>query len=275
MIGVRLQGRLGNQMFQYAFAFAISKKLNTRFFIDEDKYSSKNMYDFFELYKNGNSLVSKFQRNYFNKKKYNLNVIEVNHKNSCIANERLLVNNNCIYNGFFQSELYFHEYRDLVKKEFTIKKHHLINYQDLLNINNDKPTIVLHIRRTDYLNYGNEKLGGENLALPIQYYNLCLKKISNLDDYNIVFVTDDPSFVHTNFYHLNPIISSSKSPIVDFQIIMNGDIVVVANSSFSWWGAYLNEKAKKIFAPMYWSGFKIKKEYPADVIPSNWESIEF
>lgn len=274
MIGVKLQGRLGNQMFQYAFGLAISKKLKTQFFFDEDQYSSKSLYDFFELKHYKNSFVSKIRRNYFDRKKSDLQVVRVNHTNTYSANEKLLVNNNCIYDGFFQSPLYFHEYDDLVKKEFTIKKNHLISYQHLLNISKNKPIVVLHVRRTDYLKYGNENLGGENLALPIEYYNLCLEKICNLENYNIVFVTDDPSFVKFNFHHFNPIISCSNSPIVDFQILMNGDIVVVANSSFSWWGAYLNMKAKRIFAPMYWSGFKIKKEYPANIIPSNWESIE-
>ena len=154
-------------------------------------------------------------------------------------------------------------------------KKHVINYQECLNINKNKPTVVLHIRRTDYLKYGDENLGGEDLTLPLTYYNLCLKKINKLDNYNIVFVTDDPSFVKSNFYHLNPIISSSESSIIDFQILMKADIVIVANSSFSWWGAYLNTKAKKVFAPKFWSGFKIRKEYPANIIPAHWESIEF
>ena len=275
MIGIKLQGRLGNQMFQYAFALSTSKRLKTNFFLDDDEHYSNELCDFFELKSFKNTLLSKLRRNSFNKKEYNLNFIEVNHKNPFSVNARLLVNNNCIYDGFFQSELFFYEYRDLVKKEFTIKKKHFVNCLDLLNINKNKPIVVLHIRRTDYLKYGNENLGGENLTLPLDYYNLCLKKINNLDNYNIVFVTDDPSFVKTNFYHLNPIISSSESSIVDFQILMNANIIVVANSSFSWWAAYLNTKATKIFAPKFWSGFKIKKEYPANIIPDNWESIEF
>jgi hypothetical protein len=262
-------------MFQYAFAFATSKKLKTNFFVEEDGFHSNCLNEFFKLKGNKNTLLSKLYRNYFNSMRYDLNIINVNHENSYSTNERLIQENNCVYNGFFQSEFYFKEYSDSIKQEFLIKNKHLVNWKHSLNINNKKPLIVLHVRRTDYLNYGDATLGGENLTLPAKYYDLCLTKISNLGDYNIVFVTDDPFYVKMNFNHHNPIISSNASSIIDFQILMNADIVVMANSSFSWWAAYLNKNAKRIFAPKFWLGFKIKKEYPANIIPCNWETIEF
>ena len=118
-------------------------------------------------------------------------------------------------------------------------------------------------------------MGGKDLSLPLDYYNSCLSKIDQLENYNVVFVTDDTQYVQTHFGNYNPIVSSDKNPIVDFQVLLAGDILIVANSSFSWWGGYLNVKNARVFAPKYWLGFMIKKEYPCNVIPETWEQIEF
>jgi hypothetical protein len=275
MIAVKLKGRLGNQMFQYAFAFATARKLKTNFLLIEDHSYTEELSEFFELPNYKKSFIAKCRFKFFIWMKYHLKVIRINQKNPYSSNQKQLSNNNCVYEGFFQSALYFEEYRNQLANQFIIKKEHRIDIRKKLNIQNDKPIMVLHVRRTDYSNYGNESLGGVNLMLPLEYYYECLKKISNPEKYNIVFVTDDPAFVKINFSAYKPIVSSSKSPITDFQILMEGDLVIVANSSFSWWAAYLNKKASKIFAPKYWSGFKVKEQYPPDIILKNWTSIEF
>lgn len=274
MIGVKLNGRLGNQMFQYAFGFATAKKLKTNFFVEESNLNKQELFDFFELSDYNKTVALKYRLQFFHFMKYHRRVIGINHKKPYSVNKKDLKNKNCIYEGFFQSSLYFEKYKNQIQKQFIIRQKHQVNIKEVLNIENNKRIIALHVRRTDYVNYGGESLGGENLMLPIEYYNLCLEKIQNLENYNIVFVTDDPSFVKANFWQYNPIVSSNKSSIIDFQILMTSDIVVVANSSFSWWAAYLNGSASKIFAPKYWSGFKIKEEYPADIIPKNWNTIE-
>lgn len=272
MIGVYLQGRLGNQMFQYAFAFNTSKKLNTDFFLDE-KYYALLLKDFFDLKSYNSSFASKIQRIKFKFKKHP--VIDIDHSKPYIENQGLTTHNDCFYKGFFQSEFYFQEFGHLLREEFLIKKDHQIDVRQFLKLENNKPLVVLHVRRTDYLTYGDESMGGKDLSLPIAYYKACLSKIADLENYNVVFVTDDTAFVKTNFGQYGPVISSNKNPIVDFQILLAADILVVANSSFSWWGGYLSTQCKRIFVPKYWLGFIIKKEYPSNIIPEQWEQIEF
>ena len=74
--------------------------------------------------------------------------------------------------------------------------------------------------------------------------------------------------------HLSPIISCDKNLIVDFQILLAADIIVTANSSFSWWAAHLNSNCIRVLAPKYWLNFRVKNEYPSNVIPEAWEQIE-
>lgn len=272
MICVRIQGRLGNQMFQYAFGYALSKKLNTKFYLDETNSSASELKSFFALNNYPKSFYIKLYEVYtkiFNKNK---KIIEVSHGDPFSS---FKIDKNGFYKGYFQSEYYFQKYIEQVKSEFKIKSAHIISVRNYLNIQNTKPLIAIHVRRTDYIQHGSESLGGENLTLPMAYYKNSLGKIETLEKYNLVFITDDENYVLDNFKNFNPIISSSKSPIIDFQVLLEAEIVIVANSSFSWWGAFLNNKARRIMAPKYWLGFKIKNDYPPNIIPSNWEKIEF
>lgn len=269
MIGVYFQGRLGNQLFQYAFALSESKKLNTDFFMDESN-DSMLIRKYFEL-RSYSYLKSRFKRLMFGKNKP---VVELDNAKSFSENKLLLGKDNCFYKGFYQSELYFKDVYADIQKEFTLKAKHRIDVRKYLNISNDKPLFVLHVRRTDYLNHGDDSLGGKDLSLPIAYYHACLKSVKDLQNYNVVFVTDDSAFVKSNFEAYHPIISSNKKMIVDFQIFLCADVLAIANSSFSWWGAYLNTNCKKVFAPKYWLGFLVKKEYPLDVVAASWEQIE-
>jgi hypothetical protein len=57
--------------------------------------------------------------------------------------------------------------------------------------------------------------------------------------------------------------------------MINADKLIISNSSFAWWGTYLNKKNAEVFAPRYWLGFKIRKEYPVGIFNSlNWNLVE-
>jgi hypothetical protein len=92
------------------------------------------------------------------------------------------------------------------------------------------------------------------MMLPVSYYEKSLEKI---EDYKIIFVGDNISFAKEHFSHIPNSTFEQNDAIVDFQIILNADIAIIANSSFAWWAAWLNPNPnKKIIAPKYWVGFK-------------------
>ena len=125
----------------------------------------------------------------------------------------------------------------------------------------DNKTIAVHIRRTDYLKYGKR-----DISLPMEYFQNRLDIIENIDAYKIIFVSDDIECVKSHFRNKDNYIYSLNDEITDFQIIMNADIAIISNSSFSWWAAFLSGKNNIVYAPKNWLGFRIGKEHPKGIM---------
>jgi hypothetical protein len=274
MFGIKIEGRLGNQMFQYAFAIALQQRLQTHFYIDGYKYHFINKYFVLDRYF---TLSTKASLGNLARKTYaqfargsGLPVVTEDQSQPPASFLEQYAKDGYFFKGFFQSEQYFSNVKDIIAKEFRIKDHLRVNIGDFTG-NNHRETIVVHIRRTDYLNWGSEALGF-NLSLPDTYYHRCLSGLDTTNK-NILFLSDDIAYVKKTFNFPNAFYSEKNSEITDLQLLMQGDYLVLANSSFSWWGAFLNQQVKKILCPKYWIGFKINREWPNGVIPAGWEAI--
>jgi hypothetical protein len=275
MVGITLSGRLGNQMFQYAFGLMLIKQYNyTVFFIFHKQGLNKTiLHRYFTLNSFSNT------KNYFlylffkllqpkakqihleNSNKYN--TIQYNHIRSCIIS------------GYFQSELYFKDISHLIKKTFTIKKNYITDFNNKYHyLFKQNRTIAIHLRKGDYMLHGSEELGGQDISLPLSYYQKCLATIHNIEMYKIIFVSDEIEKTKKQFHFIPNAIFESNKDIIDFQILMNADICIISNSTFSWWAAYLNNKNKIIYAPKYWLGFKVNQEYPVGIMSVNWKWMD-
>ena len=268
MIGIKLQGQLGNQMFQYAFAYSLAKHFKTDFFIDTSLRKIFDVPKYFDLpeYNFWKNLFRWISSILFRKMK----LLEVDPctKPSFYQNK---LKDNILYKGYFHSEEYFKNIQRELQNIFVVKEKHkkqfVLKYGKLYK---DNKIIAVHIRRTDFLNWG-----GRSIALPVEYYKKCLAKINNIANCKILFASDDMDFCIKNFSHLKNAIFNADSVIIDFLKIQNADYCIIANSSLSWWAAYLNNKqGHKIYAPQYWLGFKEKQEVPVGVLVKNWELVE-
>ena len=271
MFGIKIEGRLGNQMFQYAFAIALQQKLQTNFYIDGYKYHFINKYFILDRYFTLSTQAS--LKNLARKTYAQLAGLPQIVQDQWQPPDSFLAEHakdGFFFRGFFQSAQYFSNVKDIVVKEFEVKEHLRINIRDFTG-NNNRETIVVHIRRGDYLNWGSEELGF-NLSLPDAYYHRCLSALDTTDK-NILFLSDDIAYVKKTFHFPNAFYSEKNSEITDLQLLMQGDYLVLANSSFSWWGAFLNRQVKQVLCPKYWIGFKINREWPNGVISDNWEAI--
>lgn len=262
--------QMGNQMFIYACARSLSKKKNIPYCLSEiDKLK------FFELshedYSKNKHKYLKFKL--LNKLKLSKFKFEHYQDNRIDYSEKMMVEKqkNIWYYGYFQSEKYFFENERELKKLFTIKQPYQDEYLKAiakLNLGNDY--ISVHIRLKDYKTFGPDYLDGPDLSLPFSYYHNLLSPFKDSNK-KIVIMSDEPQLVKKEFAYLNNAIYSEESAIVDFQIIQNAHVCINANSTFSWWAAWLNDrKDKKVFVPNYFLGFKVKKEFPINIIPSSW-----
>jgi hypothetical protein len=275
MVGVTIQCRVGNQLFQYAFIKSLAEQLDTPFFLNDnfEKFIAADYFDF-EGYHPLKNLLNRF-------------IFKIKHaglfrssQSIHIDNSEILRNpgNDLIYHGYFQSKEYFQHIDHKISSYIQIKK----TYRKLFEakygyIFSKTPVIAVHVRRGDYLHLNDwwaQNLGDKDLTLPVSYYAHCLNQIENLQRYQIIFVSDDIEFTQKQFAGIENAKFQKNDMIIDFQIIMNADICVVSNSSFSWWAAYLNTKRnKQVYCPQFWLGFKIGNEYPQNIIPNSWKQV--
>ncbi|WP_295674847.1 alpha-1,2-fucosyltransferase [uncultured Mucilaginibacter sp.] len=277
MIAVRLEGRLGNQLFQYAFIHSVSKKLKTRFFIDKSVINFM-VPAYFELKQTHLSVLDKYiftisgYKNIFN---YHLKVAcykllkgiyglrELVFENELSPGEQLKgINDKLLYTGFFQSEAYFIDHKKEVVNLFSVKKSHREQFKNIFKtLPASKKYVTVHIRRGDY--------SGLDLVLSADYYKRAIHSIHTDENYYI-FISDDFEFINREFGHIENKYLSGNTEIIDFQFLTHADICILSASSFSWWGAYLNPKHPKVIAPAYWLGKNEGKELPVNVIPEGW-----
>ena len=269
MIGFNALGRMGrlaNQMFQYASLKGIARNVGTDIIIpfwpDEVDDGMGNMlrselFDSFDLdvqkglLNNGHAPVVQERFFHFDEELFRLCPDHVN------------------LQGYFQTEKYFKHIEDEIRKDFTFNSEILEPCKEMVE-SVDNP-IALHVRRTDYVrNQANHNL------LSIDYYDAALSEFD--DDRNVIVFSDDPLWCHDEgiFADDRFIISENEDNRIDLCLMSLCNDFIIANSSFSWWGAWLStNKDKKVITPSQWFGKTgyTKDHDTKDLIPDDWIKI--
>lgn len=273
MVAVEFKGRLGNQIFQYVFLkYLKSKDSSKLYFFSNPHHSYLSRY--FELERTDSlklssklySILVRFIPEILKFKE--INITNLQSPISYIPKE------NTLYKGYFQTDYYYNQIKNDL--HLKIKSRYIKDFNTLFSdIFFNNKTIVVHIRLTDYKNYGRNK--SKDISLPLKYYRNQLEKIENINNYQVIFTSDDMKTVKEYFSGNENYIFSNSSEIIDFQLIMNSDISIISNSSFAWWAAFLSRKQNIVYAPKYWMGFKLKREHPKGVMTNKfiWCDVDF
>lgn len=247
MIAVTLQGRLGNQMFQYAYYHELREK-NRIVLLIERNY--KNELFYFSGFSKVKFLIDKIIF-YFLHRYFQHTLIQTGMEDP----KNVIVNpdEHTLISGYFQSLKYFPLSKAKILDKFQIKEKYKREYlafsRQYLQLK--KPIVAIHIRRTDYLNNNFNNLIEKIEMLTLEYFKAIIKKY-NSKNYQVVICSDDIEPLKL-FFNDEQIIYCNNSSIVDFQILLNSDILVMSNSSFSWWAAFLNSN-RPVHCPANWLG---------------------
>ena len=260
MVSCRLQGGLGNQMFQIAAAHALALRNN-----------DTAVFNFNECYTplQGHT-ANKYRDNIFSK----INVVDsyqhtMYYQEPKFSYTELPYANGILLEGFFQSEKYFLDFKEDILKLFELSNDYKEIIKTLVPIfdNKTKPITSVNIRRGDYL-----KNPDYHTPCSLEYFK---KAIEIIGDSYFIFISDDMNWAIENFgENENYFYPKLKSEILDLKMITMCDNNIISNGTFSWWGSYLNEHDNPIrIGPKQWFGPKGHQD-TYDIIQKDWITID-
>ena len=254
-------GRLANQMFQYASLKGIARKHGYEFTIPPEEVFGQhdplvrsdklNIYNVFDSIHNNNIQISRNQ---------------VLQERMHEFDEELFTKcpDNIDLYGYYQSPKYFEHIKDEIKKDFSFSKEvESICSEMFDSIHSDEKVISVHIRRTDYT------INPNHPVQPMSYYEEALKNFDKMD--RILVFSDDPAWCKEQelFADDSIMISEGNDSDIDLCLMTKCNYHIIANSSFSWWGAWLAD-SEQVIAPANWFADSCKHKSVKDMVFGEW-----
>ncbi len=299
MVLLHLKGGLGNQMFEYAAGIALATHLGVEFKLDKSYYDNKEY--------EGDALTQFYDIPYF---RDILNNFETNAKTATPqeANQyqpgfigkvidRLTprqfrtvyretpyifdpkffkLRKNVLLKGYFQSEKYFKNYADVVRKQLTFNKQVRDRDINVANQIQQQTSVSIHVRRGDYVKNptASQILGSMQMDYFLKAKTIIEETLAGPVNYFIF--SDDIEWTKTQFNEWGNVIYIDKSfgntEVDDMYLMSCCHHNIIANSSFSWWGAWLNSNPNKlVVAPKKW--FNQPGIDTKDILPEEWITI--
>lgn len=231
-------GRLGNQLFQIASTIGIAKHNHHDYVFPDWKYS--------KYFNKQLPLRNNWKAEIVKERSFDYNQIDLSTKGYDLQ-------------GYFQSEKYWAHCKEDVLEYFQFTN-------ELKNSTHEKNKFVpfnnvaVHVRRGDYLN-----LSDYHTNLSMEYYE---KAMSNFSNKRFIIFSDDMAFC-SRYFTGDKFLFANGSEIEDLYLMSMCESHIIANSSFSWWGAYLAE-SKIVYAPRDWFAHKNSHINTGDLYCKNW-----
>lgn len=282
-------GGLGNQMFQFSCGRALSLRFEQEFYVAQDlfqKYPLHNGYELQDAFDLKTKIVSKknlkdllgwqaptLMRKFLGRRKMDwaVNKNWINEPQHSYWNGINNLNFPIYLHGYWQSEKYFNDITDVIRNDFSFAT--TLSDLDLEVLEKIKihTAVSVHVRRGDYTIGKNTKVFAQT---DIEYYHRAINFLSRQNSNLKFFIfSDDPDWVKQNLIidsELIEIVSHNlgKNSANDMRLMSNCEHHIISNSSFSWWGAWLNPSSRKIvIAPKKWF---LNDTDAVDIVPSKW-----
>lgn len=235
-VGINLidNAGLANRLFMVAFIYSYAKKYNKKFGFVKNGYNKHSSIDYLTtIYPFLIPITLNYPIHFHEPEEKSVSYIDIPN-----------YNRDCLFTGYFQCEKYFIDYKKEIQELFQLPQ---------LSFQIHKKSIYLHLRRTDYVNHPVHNI---NLN---KYYDECIKYVQNKEDDFIIYVVSDD----IEYCKKEKLFENNKSTIIYIENLNELETLslmksctlggICANSSFSWWGGYLNPSEEKmVFFPSKW-----------------------
>lgn len=286
-----IRGGLGNQMFQYAMGKSLAEKHGTDLLLDIRLFKNHEMHNGFELdrvfmhcaksaseddirallgwkyYKLTMRILSFDQFAFFRGKNFYIE------KGISYNQDIEILPRDCYLSGYWQSENYFKTIEHIIRSDFIFKQK--LNDKNAESADQilSADSVSLHVRRGDYINNSDSVHSNCTPGYYADAINYCNARLA--DPVYFIF-SDDIDWVRNNLeiksrhFFINH--NRGENSFHDMNLMSLCKHNIIANSSFSWWGAWLNSHGNKIvIAPEKW--FNSDMFFPNDIVPDTWVTI--
>jgi hypothetical protein len=292
MVISHLIGGLGNQMFQYAAGRAISLRLQTPLRLDTVDFRRYGLHQGFELERVFNipaevAQATDVRRTLRWQSWPRIRLLVSRAGMAWIRNKALIIEpsfsywqgirdlpDDCYLVGYWQTEKYFLEAAETIRKDFSFDLPvNEINAALMRKITGSS-SVALHVRRGDYVSSPN---AAETYSLcSLDYYRSAIKYIANhVEHPNFFIFSDDIAWakenLHMDFPHQYIDHNAGADSYMDMRLMSLCKHNIIANSSFSWWSAWLNaNRTKIVIAPERWFANGVAVH---DLLPDSWVTL--
>ncbi len=297
VVVVKLMGGLGNQMFQYAAGRSLALRLGAVLKLDRsylDGPQAGNTHRNYEL--NGLNVQEKFAesrevaeltgqessrpRTFFLHLRQALGITQfhsnvLRERNFRFQPEFQSASGDVYLEGYWQSEKYFAAITGILRDEFSIGRSLEGRDRTFAEVIAEEDTVSIHVRRGDYVRH--PEVFQYHGVCGIEYYRSCMEIISEkVQDPHFVVFTDDPGWARETFPGSGRVTfvdwDSPRQGCVDLELMKKCRHHIIANSSFSWWGAWLcGNSGKVVLAPRRW--FSDPSIDTSDLLPNSWVRV--
>ena len=289
MIVSHIIGGLGNQMFQYAAGRTLSLKLGVSLKLDVDDFDGYGLHQGFELDRlftckielateADKQFVLGWQKNRLIRRILKRPTLAAfRHKHFVVEPSFTYwdgidsLKGNAYLDGYWQSEKYFYEFASTIRADFAFRLALSDQNAEIATRISKLNAVSLHVRRGDYVS--NKKTNSVHGVCTLDYYRDAIEYILKRIESPVFFVfSDEMAWVRNNLKIAAETVfvdhNSGKESYNDMRLMSLCQHHIIANSSFSWWGAWLNSSENKIvIAPKKWF---VNQSNVVDLLPLNW-----
>jgi len=289
MIVVKLKGGLGNQLFQYALGRHLAEIHGTILKTDISFFNTYKLHAYsigpFNIQENFAStkeirqltfrkqgVIGRVMTRALRKPEAHASTY-VKEKVFQFDPDMLNLSDGVYLDGYWQSEKYFTDIAKIIRREITVKSPQLSRNKEIANLITSCESVSIHIRRGSYLLPQHNAMHG---LCSLSYYHSCVDYIvQSIKNPHFFVFSDDPEWTRENLNMLHPTrflsTNNAEKDYEDIRLMSKCKYHIIANSTFSWWGAWLSNYPEKIvIAPKRWYGIEELNNQTYDLIPDTW-----